>query len=562
MAQKAMSSSSVVPYGSAVNVPAPGSSSSSGPNTTDMVKSSSTAPPSETEKKQSGRAAYRARKPERGGLDSDSTTTDKVQPWTERYTPPAQNPYTYERVDPNESMQEPVAPSQQEQAVLRDPHRSVWQAIFADDVPYGQKWHHYIQHGFVGVSPQNVRNVTALAATEGNPNAMSSTYGQELRAKEQKRRTLMDQWNKLLADWQAGTYASGDEGTVRAFYEEADRLRNELAAEGINPATLRKPSINPGGFARGFQKALQDDRNKLDWIGGWLNDIQQNVARDPSWLDSTQAQMYFDKLSEYTILNWAQSKGAIADAEKVRAQVEAMPAADRDVFDKFMNMFFNVNTIAQLESMANRSSREAMSILEDGKKFVSLAERGAGAYGSVDENGVYRPSKEAEHYGNAALLGLKSLWRDRENNPIDINSAVTSYKNAREAYLQYTMQNANVDRKMVWDSAIGQYNIYKDMYNRKLPQLGLLWGWGHNGPKLDENFGNYLKRWQDTQRPASVMANAGLGAGHIPKPTDDGVGGKGGRGGNAIPSYAKYDAKTNTYVWKDRKTGKTIRRKR
>lgn len=560
--QKKLSSSSTVPYGSSANIPAPGSSDSSGPNTTTMVKSSSTAPEEEQKKQASGgRAPYRARGSRKTGVDQ-TKTLDTPKPFSEPYTPPTQVPYTYERVDPNDAMGEPVSQAPQEEPVMYDPHRSLWQAIFADDVPYGQKWHHYIQHGFVGVSPRNVQNVTALAATEGRPGAMSSTYGQELRAKEQKRRTLMDQWNKLLADWQAGTYASGDEGTVQAFYEEANRLRNELAAEGINPATLRKPSINPGGFARGFQKALQDDRNKLDWIGGWLNDIQQNVARSPDWLNSTQAQMYFDKLSEYTILNWAQSKGAIADAEKVRAQVEAMPAADRDVFDKFMNMFFSANTIAQLESMANRGSREAMSILEDAKRFVGLSERGTGAYGSVDENGEYRPSKEAEHYGNAALLGLKSLWRDRENNPIEINSAVTSYKNAREAYLQYTMQNANVDRKMVWDSAVGQYNIYKDMYNRKLPQLGLLWGWGHRGPAIDQNFGDYLKRWQDTQSPAEVMRRASLGAGHIPKPTADGVGGKGGRKGNAIPSHARWDAKTKTYVWKDRTTGKTMRAKR
>lgn len=93
------------------------------------------------------------------------------------------------------------------------------------------------------------------------------------------------------------------------------------------------------------------------------------------------------------------------------------------------------------------------------------------------------------------------------------------------------MQNANVDRQMVWNSAVAQYNIYKDMYNRKLPELGLIWGWKHRGPTVDQNLGEYLSQWQMRDPTSAVMRNARLGTRSMPKPVNDPYSKKGGRGG-------------------------------
>lgn len=552
--------SGVIPYGT----PMPASSASVASTEPVPTPSSSMSPEPAAQKAPTPVAPAQKRAPVAAQAPVQRLTTHAPTPEPmPRYTPPQQGPVPYGAPESQSNAEswfsresQPTLPVPEQPE--HDPHRSLLQALMGwDDVPKGQKWNHYLQHGFVGVSPQNVQSVTEMARLENqNARATSPTFGQELRAKEQKRRTLMDQWNKLLTDWNQGRYA-GDEQNVQEFYRIAEGLRNELTAEGINPNTLRPPSLNAGGFAQGFQRSLQDDRAKLDWIGGWLDQIQKNVARDPSWLDSTAAQMYFDKLSEYTILNWAQSKGAIADAEKVRAQVEAMPTADREVFDRFMSQFFSANQVSQLEAMANRGSREAKSIIEDFTQFMNLANDGPGSYGTVDKNGNVTLSPRADHLMNSALLAWKTLYNDRENNPIDVNAAITSYRNARDAFLQYTMQNANVDRKMVWNSALDQYNIYKDMYNRKLPMLGLAWGWGHRGPQVDQNFGEYLAQWQSRQGPSSsVMANAGLGVGHVPQLTDDPRGGKGGRGGLAIPEDARYSEQYGKYVWKDKKTGK------
>ena len=303
--------------------PSMASSSSAGPNTTTNVKSSSTAPAAPTETKQaSTQTQIKNKSKPKGGNAKPQNDTPNVAsaPQYPTYTPPSapvQEQQTQPRENFNMNWQDPAL-----QKPATDEHRTVLQALMGwDDVPFGQRWHHYIQHGFTGMHGQPFQELMQLVQAEGAPQQNSATYGQELRAKEQHRKSIIGQWDKLLSEWNSGRYASGDQYTVQEFFNEANRLRNEYANAGYNPNELRRPAINAGGFQQGFQKSLQEDRNKLDWIGGWLNDIQQNVAKNPNWLNSTQAQMYFDKLSEYTILNMAQSRGAIADAEKIRAPV-------------------------------------------------------------------------------------------------------------------------------------------------------------------------------------------------------------------------------------------------
>lgn len=540
------SSSSAVPPPIPFNVslspaealPSPASSSSAmpGPNTVDRVKSSSMEPVVETQKKPDTPKKADKKKPKQTVVAQPSAPkADNVVPFGSgdplpAYTPPTVEPQP--REDFTVDWQQPQPERTQEP--ITDPHRTVLQALMGwDDVPFGKRWTHFAQHGFTGMHGDAFNELMTLVNSEkGNGVGGGGTYGQELRAKEQHRNAILDQWNKLLSEWNSGRYASGDAYTVQEFFTEANRLRQEFANAGYNPNELRRPPINAGGFQQGFQKDLQADRGKLDWIGGWLNNIQQNVAHDPNWLASNQAQMYFDKLSEYVILNWAQSKGAIADAEKVRAQVEAMPRADRLVYDKFMQMFFNANTVAQVNALANAGNRDAMAFVEDMNNFISLAEEGKeGSFGSFDKKGNIQLSDKVDHWMNSAMLILGRL-QGLDDNPIDLNVAVTSYKNAQDAFQQYVMQNANVDRKMVWDSAIAQYNIYKDMYNRKLHPLGLNWGWEHRGPVLDENFGNYLAQWQSRQPVNAVMRNAKLAVGSMPKPTEDPLGNRGGKGGN------------------------------
>jgi len=428
-------------------------------------------------------------------------------------------------------------PSDAEQAPETDPHRSFLQAMMGwDDVPYGKKWNHYLQHGLVGVSKENVDNVTKMASLEnqGGLAGAGATYGQELRARETKRRTLMNQWDKLLADWNAGRY-TGDEQTLNWFYNVANNLREEIAAEGINPNTLRPPSINAGGFAQGFQKTLADDREKLDWLGGWLEGIQKHAAENPNWLNSIEAQAEFDKLSEYVVINWAQSKGAIADAEKVRAQVETMPQADRQVFDTFMKTFFNANAMAQVMALAEKGDYSAMQTVDSMYKLMGMANNHEAMSERDELTNRAVPNAKVQSLMDAAVLGYLTLLKNQENIPLDVAAAVSSYKNARDSYLEYTMQNANVDRQAVWNMAMDQLQMYQDKYNGKVGKLGLNFGWGYQPKHVDRRFGDHLRKWQDADQTAEVMRDARLGIGDMPKRRYDNIPlGNGGRGGGAV----------------------------
>jgi hypothetical protein len=101
--------------------------------------------------------------------------TDNVVPFTEVFTPtteqqPEQDfaPVTRDWFD------QPTEQTEQQQQAMTDPHRSLLQAMMGwDDVPYGKKWNHYLQHGLVGVSRENVDNITKMAALEGRNGSLS-----------------------------------------------------------------------------------------------------------------------------------------------------------------------------------------------------------------------------------------------------------------------------------------------------------------------------------------------------------------------------------------------------
>ena len=377
-----------------------------------------------------------------------------------------------------------------------------------DAIPYGEKWRWYLQHGFTGMHgglhQELMNQINAEANAFGN--GTKNTYGQELRAQEMKRKTLMQQWDKLLWEWNHGYY-SGDESSVRKFHQNANRLRAAMIAEGITPDLIRDPSINAGGFAQGFQKDISNYRNKLDWLGGWMQTIEDNVAENPDWLNSNQATMEFDKMSEYVILNWAQSKGAIADAEKIRAQVEAMPAADRAYYNGFMSQFFRGNAFVQMESLAKQGNEHAKELVAELKRLVNYNPEDAAKIGGEVKGAV----------GDRIMQLVELIRVDLAGNnldlPIDLATAANSYKASKEAFDEYVMKNANVDRKMVWDSASDQLKIMRGAYDRLIKRGGLYEGWQYDGYTPTAGFSDRLSQWQSNDPTDSVIRNANLGMG-------------------------------------------------
>lgn len=480
------------------------SSSGSYPNTTDYLKSSSMA----TNKPNKKKLVVRKQNKTNNNKDINNGGESKRTVNHTPYTPPnnsaglqtGSNSGPYERSDmySNEMLFE-------ENEQTPDEHRTVLQALMGwDDIPLGGKWNHFIQHGFTGMHGKPLQEVLQMAQLETNRGGGS--LGGNLRAKETHRRTIANQWDKLLSEWNSGRYASGDAYTVQEFFKEAERLKQSYADAGYNPNELRNPSINAGGFQQGFQKSLQDDRNKVDWIGGLLSSIQNRTANNPNWLSSNQATVLFDKLSEYVILSLAQSKGAIADAEKVRAQVEAMPRKDRAIYDKFMRTFFNANLVNQINSLAIQGHADAAEYENLMHELISSVANGEAL---TDKDG--KLNGKTRNILGAVNTTYGRVFGNQDFLPINLDNATRSYDSVLDAFDQYMMKNANVDRQMVWDSALDIYDLNRTNYNDKIGKLGLNFGWDHKGHNLDRKFGEYLRMWQDEVQPQNeVLENATL----------------------------------------------------
>lgn len=412
--------------------------------------------------------------------------------------------------DPTETEQTGTEQALEDKAEEQRRIRTVFQTITGrNSIPYGEKWRWYLQHGFTGMHGglHNELMNQINAETQAFGNQASKTYGQELRAQEMKRRTLMNQWDKLLWEWNHGYY-SGNESTVKEFYNRANNLKKAMIASGIEGDLIRDPSINAGGFAQGFQKNLAQTRDDLDWLGGWMKSIEDNIAADPNWVNSAQAQMEFDKMSEYVILKWAQSKGAIADAEKIRAQVEAMPAEDRKYYNAFTSLFFKGNTLMQLKAMGDAGNEHAKALVKEVERLVNYDPKNADDVVQVKDGKLQVMNQD--RIAQLVALLQASVARDNLNLPIDLATALDSFKLSKDAFDDYIMKNANVDRKMVWDSAADQMRINLDKYRRNAPLLGLLKGWDYTGYVPNKELGNKLGEWQRAKGTDRVIKNATL----------------------------------------------------
>lgn len=387
-----------------------------------------------------------------------------------------------------------------------------------DAIPYGEKWRWYLQHGFTGMHGGLHQELMNQVNAETNAFAGGkNTYGQELRAQEMKRKTLMQQWDKLLWEWNHGYYA-GDASSVAKFNANANRLRNAMIAEGISPDLIRDPSINAGGFAQGFQKDVSNLRNKMDWLGGWMQTIEDNIAENPDWLNSIQATAEFDKMSEYVILNWAQSKGAIADAEKIRAQVESMPKQDRAYYNGFMSSFFRGNAFIEMQALAQAGNQHAKELVKEVKRLIDYKPEDAETVGGEVKG------KTGQHIMQLVELIRLDLAGNKMDLPVDLATAAQAYKNGKEAFDDFVMKNANVDREMVWNSAADQLKILKNSYDRMIQKGGLYQGWEYDGYLPNKDLSTVLKTWQANDPTNSVIRNAGFGSGTMADDTDDGFG--------------------------------------
>lgn len=415
-----------------------------------------------------------------------------------------------------------------EKRMREEEHRSLLQAIMGwNDIPAGQKWHHYLQHGLMAPGALSSDEVRKNAAAEGSGSAVSPTFGQELRYRASERKRQQGEWENLLKRWETGYYTGAEED----FFDEAERLMGAYAADGFPVAELRRPTKNAGGHAQGNYKVIQDNYERMQHMGNWMGQIQEAVANDPNWLNNpnSPATLLFDKLAEYTIIGWAQSKGAIADAEKIRAQVEAMPADQKKAYYNLVNNYMGSNAQNALVAMQNAKDYSAMADLKQLQRLLNPGsdawKKDANGNWQLDEqklaNAIDKFENGREKYGMNAAWHAISAWRDEHpsNVPINPNAAVQANKNTMDMFQQWMMQNADVDRAAIWNEACMLFNNYNDAYNARIGQFGKYFGWNYGGRRPDPKFADYLAQVQKFTVPMDkTYTDTRFSSGTIPTP--------------------------------------------
>lgn len=389
------------------------------------------------------------------------------------------------------------------------PHQQKYQTVFnwlTRRDPTLTPWTDFVLHGPRTSVAQSNQSDMEAAQLEQQILAQQQRAGmgqsQLTTPMQRERQRMQRQWDELLADWRRGAY-SGTEFTEQAFYDEANRLLANMKAAGMDTSTLRMPSIDAGGFSQGFNKNLTEPLNNLHELDTTMGQIYEKAINNPEWLNDPEANTLFDKLGERVILDLGKSKGAIADAEKVRIQVEMMTPEVRDLYDNIMAKFFADNNSLMALAQQFDIDLSARKTLDDLAKDI-----GGEQYTTNDksknplfeQNFVRRltpGTKEHTNFMKGILDVFGAVKKVGGNVPRDLQAAVQAMQGGIETFREYVMQDAPTNHQLIWDLAqrSRQENIGK--FNDWAQKAGKNFGWKYRTAfNPDEGFGEWLRDWQ------------------------------------------------------------------
>lgn len=466
------------------------------------------------------------------------------------------NPLGDNGYDANHSAPPPRSQQTQQttaQAPAKDRYQSIYGALFGNE-PYeeGKKWISFMEHGMQSpvndntMLHQNVQNEIALAKLEQqkreakqNQELMGRVYGSDNAEVRRRKTELFDQRKDLLKQWEDGKYVANEQA-IQTFFNKLNNIDNILRDEyGADTRVLTPPSDSPGGFKTAFRKEIAEPTNTAIKLSTWMKQIYDKVQEDPSWLNSPDGTEAFDKLGEFAILQEAESKGAIADAEKVRIQVATMSEPEKKLYQGNMQLFLMCNNIAQALAQSNRLDHSTMASLqqwsnlmhgisdydEDTSKGGRSQRQAREDYQKELINAIKDPrtaKKKGDAYIANTILGIyAALQRADGNIPVELQAAVSSMKNNMDGYIQYIMQSAPTNKQLIWDVASRVFNTANTKSKYWAKMGGQRYGMGIDGLWNPNNaeFSKWLRAWQDKYGQIDpVLLQSVASGGKMPHP--------------------------------------------
>jgi hypothetical protein len=420
-----------------------------------------------------------------------------------------------------------------------------WQTLYGwlrRNDPTLTPWTDFVLHGpRTSIAKSNQSDMEAARLEQDVLNRqrqMANSNGQLTMPQVRLRQQYQSQWDKLIGEWNSGRYA-GDEQTEQAFYEEAERLLGAMQNAGMDTSLLHMPSINPGGFSQGYNKYLSEPLEKVRHLDSVMGQIYSKAANNPDWLlYDPEATTLFDKLGEYTILDLAKSKGTIADAEKVRIQIEMMDPSVRRAYDNIMMKFFDDNTGLQRLAQEYQLDLSTRKTLESLGRDLNGQNLGINSKPAGEEIGFQanvekfftKGTKQNRDLISAMGNVFNAMNRAGQDVPIQLMAAFEAMKEGKDAFMEYVMQDAPVNMSLIWNLAMRMRNESLDAYNDWTRKNGKMFGWKYRSAyNFPTNFGEELARLQETPEwlaaQAPIYKKRGVtAAGHIPGKTNLGIG--------------------------------------
>lgn len=494
---------------SASSMATPASSSSASPGVTPPEKSSSMAPqPKAPVQKPAPRqqAPVQTQAPAQP-VKQVGAFVPKQKPGTP-VEAPVQQP-VFDPEEQREGLRSLAVGTAQSTVAASQPHQQKYQTVFnwlTRRDPTLTPWTDFVLHGPRTSVAQSNQSDMEAAQLEQQILAQQQRAGmaqsQLTTPMQRERQRMQRQWDELLADWRRGAY-SGTEYTEQAFYDEANRLLANMKAAGMDTSTLRMPSIDAGGFSQGFNKNLTEPLNNLHELDTTMQQIYEKAINNPEWLNDPEANTLFDKLGERVILDLGKSRGAIADAEKVRIQVEMMTPEVRDMYDNIMAKFFADNNSLMAIAQQYNIDLSARKTLDDlakdigGEKYTTNDKSKNPLFEQNFIKKLTPGTKEHTNFMKGVLDVFGAIKKVGGNVPNELQAAVQAMQGGIETFREYVMQDAPVNQQLIWDLAqrSRQENIGK--FNDWAQKAGKNFGWKYRTSfNPDEGFGEWLRDWQ------------------------------------------------------------------